>query len=207
MPPMNILISRAIAIMLCLFMAIMSSCNSNTSSKKYSELNDQDYRHEIDTVDGDTVYFKTATTTNTPQKIASLNDDQKLFVKYCLLGADSIIRKRLSDEKTFNFTPESLDKIIDKWNEDSLQFHCTKEHFVNCIGAAFGDYLVRTYNMEWQIVTDEYGADYATTIEKIQLKNFPLNSVLKAIEQKREGSLTSISLVTKRDIRELIREK
>jgi hypothetical protein len=207
MPQMNILISRAIAITLCLFMAIMSSCNTNTSSKKYSELTDQDYRHESDTVDGDTVYFKMATTTNTPQKIASLNDDQKLFLKHCLSGADSIIRNGLSNRDIDNFTPASLDKIIDKWNEDSLQFHCTKEHFVNCIGAAFGDYLVRTYNMEWQIVTDEYGADYATNIEKIKLKNFPLNSVLKAIEQKREGSLTTISLVTKRDILQLSPEK
>jgi len=203
---MNILINRTIAIFLCLFMAILSSCSTNTSPKKYSELTEKDYKHEIDTVDGDTVYFKTAKTANTPQKIVSLNDNQKQFVKYCLLSADSIIRDHLSNKNIAKFTTASLDEIIDKWNEDSLQFHCTKEHFVNCIGVAFGDYLIRTYNMEWKIVTDEYGSDYATTIKKINLTNFPLNSVLKAVEQKREGSLTTISLVTKRDIVQLGKE-
>jgi Domain of unknown function (DUF3806) len=203
---MNILINRTIAIFLCLFMAVLSSCSTNTSPKKYSELTDKDYKHEIDTVDGDTIYFKTATIANTPQKIDSLNEQQKQFVKYCLLSADSIIRNCLSNKNITNFTTTSLDEIIDKWNEDSLQFHCTKEHFVNCIGVAFGDYLIKTHNMEWKIVTDEYGSDYATTIEKINLINFPLNSVLKAIEQKRVGSLTTISLITKRDIVQLRKE-
>ena len=205
---MNILIIfRSTAIFLCLVTAIMSSCNTSTSSKKYSELTDHDYKHEIDTVDGDTIYFKTATTANTPQKITSLNSAQKLFIKECLLGADSIIRAFLPNENIKNFTPNSLDKIIDKWNEDSLKFNCTKEHFVNCIGAAFGDYLVTRYNMEWRMVTDEFGSDYATIIEKIKLTNFPLNSVLKAVDQKREGSLMAILLVTKYDILKLGREK
>lgn len=204
---MIILISRAIAIMLCLIMAVVSSCNTNTSSKKYSDLTEEDYKHEIDTVDGDTVYFKTATIAKTPQTITDLNDDQKQFIKDCMFGADSIIRIHLSSKNIKNYTPNSLDEIIDKWNGDSLRFNCTKEHFVNCIGAAFGDYLVRTYNMQWKIVTDEYGADYATTIEKKQLTNFPLNSVLKAIDQRREGSLATISLVTKREILQLGKEK
>jgi len=48
------------------------------------------------------------------------------------------------------------------------------------------------------MVTDEYGTEYATTIEEIKLTNFPLNSIVKAVEQKREGSLQTISLLTKR---------
>jgi hypothetical protein len=200
---MNILIQPFVVISFCLSAAIASSCNTGTNPKKYSELIDEDYNHEIDTVDGDTVYFKTATTVNTPQKITDLNKGQKLFIKSCLSGADSIIRKHLSNQNIANFTPSSLDEIIDKWNADSLQFQCTKEYFINCIGSAFGDYLARTYHMKWKIVTDEYGSDYATTIEKIQLTNFPLNSVLKAIDQKRQGSLATISLVTNRNILQL----
>ena len=61
--------------------------------------------------------------------------------------------------------------------------------------------------MKWKIVTDEIGSDYATTIEKLEIANFPLNSVQKAVDQKREGSLTAISLLTKRDILQIKKEK
>ncbi len=204
---MNIQFRLIIVITICFFIAIASSCNTHTTNKKYTELSDSDYKQETDTIGGDTVHFKTAAVANTPQKITSLTDEQKQFISQCLSGADTIVTRGGFKSNHDNFTPKILDKIIDRWNQDSLQFHCTKEHFVNCIGAAFGDYLVRTYSLEWQVTTDEYGTDYATTFEKIRLTNFPLNSVLKAIEQKREGSLLSISLVTKRQIQQLNAEK
>ncbi len=61
--------------------------------------------------------------------------------------------------------------------------------------------------MKWKIVSDEDGTDYATVNEELKFENFPLNSVLKAIDQKREGSLTTISLLNKRDIIEMQNEK
>jgi hypothetical protein len=61
--------------------------------------------------------------------------------------------------------------------------------------------------MKWTIITDEYGTDYATTISELHISNFPLNSVLNAIEQKRKGSLEQISLMTKRQIGKLGEEK
>jgi Domain of unknown function (DUF3806) len=59
--------------------------------------------------------------------------------------------------------------------------------------------------MKWIMVTDEYGTDYATTIKELELTNFPLNSVFKAIEEKRENSLNTISLMTKQKIIELLK--
>ena len=106
-----------------------------------------------------------------------------------------------------NFTPKTLDKIIDLWNSDTIKFSCSESHFINSIGAAFGHYLVKTYKMKWTIVTDEYGTDYATTIAEIKLTNFPINSVAKAIDQKRENSLQTISLINKQRIEELKKER
>jgi hypothetical protein len=175
--------------------------------KKYSDLSEKDYEHKVDTVDGEEIYFKTAVSANTPQDFTNLDNSQKLFIKHCLEGADSLIRKYQPNSNIDNFTPQTLDNLIDLWNADSTKFDCSGNYFVNTIGAAFGFYLVKTYKMKWAIVTDEYGTDYATTIAELHLSNFPLNSVVKAIEQKREGSLQQISLINKKQIADLKKQK
>ena len=177
------------------------SCNSNaTTDKKYNELTEKDYAHESDTVNGETIYFKTATTANTPQDFSNLDNSQKLFIKHCLEAADALIKTYDPNSNVDIYVPQTLDSIIDQWNTDTTGFSCTKNYFINAIGTAFGHYLVKTYKMKWTMVTDEYGSEYATTIEDLLLTNFPLNSVAKAVDQKRKGSLQTISLMTKQHI-------
>ncbi len=186
----------------------LSSCNNNsTMDKKYDELTDKDYEHKVDTVDGEEIYFKTAVSASIPQDFINLDTSQKLFIKHCLEGADTLIRKYQPNFTIDNYTPQTLDNIIDLWNADSTKFTCSENYFVNTIGTAFGQFLVKTYNMKWTMVTDEYGTDYATTIKELNLSNFPLNSIVKAIEQKREGSLQQISLINKKQIVEIKNEK
>lgn len=175
--------------------------------KKYNELTEKDYEHKVDTVDGEEIYFKTAKSASIPQDFTNLDTAQKLFIKHSLEGADTLIRKHQPNSSIDNYTPQTLDSLIDLWNADSTQFTCSENYFVNTIGTAFGQFMVKTYKMKWTIVTDEYGTDYATTISELRLSNFPVNSVVKAIEQKREGSLQQISLITKRQIGELKNEK
>ena len=191
-----------------LLSAFLASCNNNsTMDKKYNELTDKDYEHKVDTVDGEEIYFKTAVSASIPQDFVNLDMSQKLFIKHYLEGADTLIRKHQPNFTIDNYTPQTLDNIIDLWNADSTKFTCSKNYFVNTVGTAFGQFLVKAYKMKWTMVTDEYGTDYATTISELNLSNFPLNSVVKAIEQKREGSLQQISLITKRQISELKKEK
>ena len=182
----------------------LSSCNNNsTMDKKYNELTDKDYEHKVDTVDGEEIYFKNAVSASNPQDFINLDTSQKLFIKHCLEGADTLIRKYQPNSTIDNYTPQTLDNIIALWNADSIKFTCSENYFVNTVGIAFGQFLVKTYKMKWTMVSDEYGTDYATTIKELNLSNFPLNSIVKAIEQKREGSLQQISLITKKQIAEI----
>jgi len=176
-------------------------------NKKYHELTDQDYKRDSAYINGDTIYFKTATLTSTPQDFINLDEEQKLFLEQSWESADILIRKYQSGSTIDNYTPKTLDNIIDIWNSNETKFSCSENDFVNAIGVAFGFYLVKTCNMKWTIISDEYGTDYATTIEEIELVNFPLSSVAKAINQKREGSLNAISLMTKQHIEELNKKK
>src|SRR5437867_6528856 len=88
----------------CLYITILLSCNNNsTMEKKYDELTDKDYEHKSDTVDGEAIYFKTATSANTPQDFTNLDTSQKLFIKHCLEGADSIIKRHQPNSDIDNF--------------------------------------------------------------------------------------------------------
>ena len=198
---------RTLNFCIVLLTIFLSSCDNNsTMDKKYDKLTDKDYKHKVDTVDGEEIYFKTAVSTSIPQDFINLDTSQKLFIKHCLEGADTLIRKYQPNFTIDSYTPQTLDNIIDLWNSDSTKFTCSENYLINTIGTAFGQFLVKTYSMKWAMVTDEYGTDYATTIKELNLSNFPLNSIVKAIEQKREGSLQQISLITKRQISELKKE-
>ena len=193
---------KALTILLMLGLLCATACgNSDGHKKKYGDLTDRDFKHEVDTVDGKKIYFKTAQSADIPQKFASLKEEEINFIKVCSRNAVDIARTQLSDANTEHLTPEILDKLIDKWNEDSTKFSCSQHDFINAAGVAFGNYLVETYDMQWKTVSDEYGLDYATLNEhEHNLCSFPISSASKAIDQKRKGSLQVISLMIKRKL-------
>jgi hypothetical protein len=186
-----------------LIILILTCCSGKL--KKYNELTDIDYKHESDTVNNDTFYFKTAITENEPQEFRELVQSDEEFLKKCREFADSLIKTYSPGYSIKNYTPEVLDNLIDLYNTNNIK--CSQNAFVNSIGVAMGDYLVEKLGMTWTVVEDAYGIDYGVTIKNIKLTNFPLNSVLKDIEQKCDGSLQSIFLMTLKNKSELIKEQ
>jgi hypothetical protein len=182
-----------------LFIVTLVSCTGK--HKKFNELSDRDFKHETAIINKDTIYFKSAETANDKQKFMELDSIDKAFLINCRKAADSLIISNYSEFSIKNYTPKLLDKLIDLYNSDKLK--CSKDIFVNSIGVAMGDYLVENLKMKWIIVEDEYGREFGTTIDKIRYTNFPINSVLKAIEQKREGSMHTIYLLNLKTVSEL----
>jgi Domain of unknown function (DUF3806) len=185
---------------LCL-MLIINVIGCSTRHKKYGDISEKDYKHEYDTVEGDTIYYKTAITENESQKFIELSLNDKIFLNNCRLSADSMLRNKFPGKSINNFTPKDLDNLIDIYNSNGM--NCNQNNFVNSVGVAIGDYFVNKLGMRWINVEDDSGRDYAVTIDNIKLTDFPLNSVLKAIEQKRQGSLKTIYLMTLKDKAEL----
>jgi hypothetical protein len=164
-------------------------------------LSGSDFKHESAIVDKDTMYFKSAETANEKQKFKELEQTDMSFINSCRKTADSLINNNYSEFSINNYNPKLLDKLIDLYNSDKLK--CSRDIFVNSIGVAMGDYLVDKLKMKWIIVEDEYGKEYGTTIDKLKYTNFPINSVLKAIDQKREGSMQTIYLMNLKIITKL----
>ncbi len=177
--------------------------SSSNKPKKYIDLTDSDYKHDSDSVNGETIYYKSAETEKETQEFLELEASDKDFLNNCRTFADSLIKVHFNGKSIENYSPETLDKLIDLYNYNKLE--CSKNSFVNSVGVAMGDYLVDKLGMTWTIVNDKYGRDYGTTIGDINVTNFPLNSVLKAIEQKREGSMQTIYLLTMKNKANLIK--
>jgi len=185
--------------------AISALISCSNHPKKYKDLTDKDFQHESASVNGQKVFYKTATTENESQKFSELNKDDIEFMNNCRSYADSLIRLNFPDKSIKDNSAELLDLMISRYNANKIK--CSQNAFVNSVGVAFGDYLVNKLNMQWTIVEDKYGRDYGTTIKEITLTNFPLNSVLKAIEQKRDSSLLSIYLINIKSITDLTSER
>ena len=166
-------------------------------AKQFHELDDEDYEHHSKEVDGKTIYYKSSVSEMTKQEFGNLTKDDCEFIFQNLLSADSLISKHFAGQNLKTFTASTLDNLIDLWNHDETQFDCAKSEFVNSIGSAFGHYINKMIGSKWILLTDEYGTDYSCQIDEINLRAFPLNSVLKAIEQKRENSLDTIYLMLK----------
>ncbi len=166
-------------------------------AKKYHELDDEDYKHHSKEVDGKTIYYRSSVSEMTKQELENLSEDDCEFIFQNLLSADNLISKHFAGQNLKTFTGETLDNLIDLWNDDPTQFDCTKSDFINFIGSAFGHFLNKMIGSKWILLADQYGTDYSCQIDEISLRAFPFNSVLKAIEQKRENSLDTIYLMLK----------
>jgi hypothetical protein len=176
-------------------------------AKEYNDLTEDDYQHHSDDVDGKTIYFKVAETEVPQQEFSDLSEDDCEFIFQCLILADTLLKTHTTDKSLNNYSFEVLDTLIDQYNNESSNFDCTENAFINSIGAAFGHLINKQIATKWTVVSDEYGEDFACQISELNLTAFPLNSVAKAVEQNREGSLETIHLLLKRQKEELEKER
>lgn len=121
-----------------------------------NELIDDNYEHYEEDVDGKKIYFKVAETEMTKQEFSDLSEDDCEFIFQCLLLADDLLKKHTDGESLNSYSTVTLDNLIDLYNEDPKIFDCTKNGFINSIGAAFGHFLNKNLGTKWIVITDEY---------------------------------------------------
>lgn len=190
---------------LLLTLHLFTACKSKkTAPSQYSELSEEDFKHDSDIVNGDTVYYKTSTlNANENETLLELNDGDSAFLRESLQQADTLLNLHKKGLTAKEATPKILDDLIDAWNKDNTGFHCSRAEFISAVGATFGYYEVKTYHMKWKVLKDAYGTDYCTHLGELNVFNYPFSSVTKALDEKREGSLHHISLMTNKQIIEL----
>ena len=76
---------------------------------------------------------------------------------------------------------EDYDEAFRLWQISDSPSH-TSQEVVDVLGSYLGNRCVSDFDMEWVLVEDEYGTDYAVRGKTIDVMAFPFSSVLKRIE-------------------------
>ena len=96
-------------------------------------------------------------------------------------------------------TLEALDKAFQLWQSDGSSAYSAEE-VVGIYGAYLGSRLVADFDMEWVVVTDEYGTDYAVRAKKCEVLAFPFSSIAKRVERGQFEFMVGVYYATKHTI-------
>jgi hypothetical protein len=157
----------------------------------------EDRRWEtLDTPEGP-VSARVATTGPVTETLAPLPDDAMAEVRE---AADMTLRFVHDHVRGFDapaWSLQDLDAAFASWLANGDRQHCPPAAVERIVGAAFGDFCVRTLGMRWVLLTDEHGTDFAVVgagdgKKYESVRAFPFAVVGKRIEAGESGFLVAV---------------
>jgi hypothetical protein len=142
-----------------------------------------------------------ATTTTLPSA-----PDQKVT----LVGGDELRRLTSLNDQARKFlfeyagrnapeTLEAYDNAFRNWQASKSSAY-SEQDVIELLGGVLGNTCVSELDMQWVIVEDEYGTDYAVRHKRLEVLAFPFSTVLKRIEKRENGFLDPVFEITKHTI-------
>jgi hypothetical protein len=121
-----------------------------------------------------------ATTEPNPETVHPFDADELRAIEENA-AQTSILSERYLGRALEAPTPEHLDAIFRAWAHSGSRTATSDEEIVQILGAAFGQYCVKTLNMEWAIVTDTDGSAAAIKGVDRDFRGYPFHSTWKRI--------------------------
>lgn len=126
----------------------------------------------------------------TPQKIeAASAGELKTFRAY---GARAALFIASYVPAAKQATLADADEAFRLWQQDKGKRRASEKEVVEMLGAFLGAKLAADFGMEWVLVVDENGRDYAVRATKHEAMAYPFASVEKRIENRSHGFLQPI---------------
>jgi len=165
-----------------LLLAMVLGFFSGTAISKSTET------ETIETPDGP-VTITQKTVVNTPQKITAATQKEIVAINSHASKAKEFVAAYVPDVR--NPALKDFDEAFHRWqNEKHRQF--TEQQVVEILGSYLGNKLINDFQMEWVIVTDQYGTDYAVRSKIAEVMSFPFSSVSKRIENNQHEFMVSV---------------
>jgi ABC-type Fe3+-hydroxamate transport system substrate-binding protein len=172
----------AIAVLLASASSIAMSQSSKTTT--------------IETPTG-TVTATTQTVEPTPQRIIVASSKEVLAMDALALRAKGFLATYLPSVSNPSLT--DFDNAFLVWQGERNRRY-TEPQVVEMLGAYLGNQLIAEFQMEWVVVTDQNGTDYAVRAKKYEVMAFPFSSVAKRIERDQYEFMVGIYHVIKHSI-------
>jgi len=147
----------------------------------------------IQTPDG-LVTAKTITVESKPQKIETVSAKQRISIDAAAAKANRFVSDYLPGVSNPSLT--DFDDAFSLWQAEARRRY-TEQQVIDILGAYLGNRLAADFQMEWILVTDQDGTDYAVRGKKFEVMSFPYASVAKRIENKKHEFMSGVYYTVK----------
>ena len=123
----------------------------------------------------------------TPQRTRPLIEAEERLRRSSLaeLLSEAVNHGVASAEAAY-LTPEELDRLWQRLDPSPVS-DAEFNHFAHLFGFALGEYLVQRTGLQWCVLADQYGSDYAVRHHVASVTAFPVSSVGKRLERHESG--------------------
>ena len=138
------------------------------------------HQQTIKTEEG-TIVSHSTPVDNFPQKVIAVsNAESRQFATWAANASAFLTAyKKPKSENEL----KQYDEAFKAWQDATIKHH-SEQDVVNLLGAYLGQRMVHDLDMEWVMVTDQYGQDCAVRHKKLEVLSFPFSTVKKRIEDK-----------------------
>jgi hypothetical protein len=158
-----------------------------TSSKKIIGKDNVEYTEKV----------TTQPVEETKLVLEDLNEKEIEYVRNNTELATRLLKELNITNETHQFNPESIDKAIEMWFTNNLEQNLGIDvnRYSDLLACAWGQLLIDTLEMEWHVITDNFGTEIGMYHKVNNTTIFPFNSMIKAFNNK---NFSLISIITER---------
>lgn len=124
-----------------------------------------------------------------PQTIVSASPEQ--LAKFSKLAASAMGFANRYLPKIESPSLKDFDEAFVLWKQDGAGTY-TDDQVIDLLGAYLGKRMVDDLDMEWVVVTDEAGTDFAVRGKKQEILAFPFASVAKRIDRREHDFMAGV---------------
>ncbi|WP_426225618.1 DUF3806 domain-containing protein [Pseudarthrobacter sp. DSP2-3-2b1] len=82
---------------------------------------------------------------------------------------------------------EFYERVLNSWLSDPEESRTDPSDFINLLGTAFGECLVRQTSLRWVVASDELATELAVHDDRSDLLVYPANAVAKRWTERQSG--------------------
>lgn len=117
---------------------------------------------------------------NMERKIEELQPEHSLWIeKTSDLGLEICEAYGIKKEQAKKTS--ELDVVFKAWKTDKNTSKPTDSEIINGLSCLFGKLMIAEFGLEWRIITDDYGTEFALTFPKSSWEIYPRDFVAKRV--------------------------
>jgi hypothetical protein len=135
-------------------------------------------------------------------RFSELTEKEVAWVARQIQAASKFVQAFSPTDAGNRLTPVALDRAFAAWLGTQEQDSKAINETINCVGVAFGQFLVDGLGLAWVIATDEHGSDLAVygLPGKGDVLIYPANFVAKRWERRETNFLEKSHIQIARDV-------